>query len=180
VSWSNAYYIKSFQEAIEHHWDLSGIKMIGAWPGHPDSMADRLFSPNFVYHQINAGMDEGSFYTDNVAIICNIGAATWQTFPYSDLDVTSWPTETAWREAPLYRGEIPDDSKYGTSYCITVTSDAEIDIIKTLLSNDIPVSISINSGQYAALSEDDVWDAASYPPPPYTDHANTIVGYFDQ
>ncbi len=179
ASWSTTYYIKTFQEALEHNWDLSTVKMIGSWPHQPDSMQDKLFSPNFVYHQINGGADTGSYSTDNTDILSNIGAASWQTFPYYDTDKTSWPSEAAWREAPLYRSNIPAAGDYGMAYSVYITSAAQITILKTLLENNIPISISVNADLYQNLTAQDVWNETNYQPTS-TNHANTIVGYFDQ
>lgn len=178
TSWSNAYYIKTFQEALEHDWDLSGVRMVGAYPGYPDSMQDRIFSPDFVYHQVNGGMDGGSFFTGNAEILCGIGAASWLSFPNNDRNTTSWPSEAAWREAPLFRGSIPDAAAWGTTYCLNVDTDQKVNILKTLLANNIPISIAVDANQYRNLTADDVWDAANYRNPAIN-HVNTIVGYCD-
>ena len=70
VSWACAYYMKTFQEALEHAWDLSGCNWVGGYYGHPSvSYQDRIFSPDFVYHQVNAGVDEGSNYSDNMNLL---------------------------------------------------------------------------------------------------------------
>ena len=58
-----------------------------------------------------------------------------------------------------------------------VDTDEEIEILKTLLENNILVSISVDTGQYDALTVDDIWKEINYPEPDSTNHANTIVGY---
>ncbi len=54
----------------------------------------------------------------------------------------------------------------------------DIEVIKTLLAHDIPVSIAVDANQYDRLAGQDVWTADSYVRP-VPNHANTIVGYVD-
>jgi hypothetical protein len=112
-------------------------------------------------------------------LIFDLGTVTWQTTPYTVSDPWTWPSEAAYREAPWYRGVQPQSTEYGTVYSFVVDTDAEIGILKTLLANNVPVSISIDAGKYSALSADDLWDETSYPLPASTNHANTLVGYTD-
>ena len=180
VAWSTAYYIKTFQEALEHGWDLSTVHTLGAYPAYyPDSQLNHILSPTWVYNQIDGGVDTGAYYDNAAAIICNLGAASWQTVPYTVTDPVSWASEEGYREAPLYRGRIPADSEWGTHYYLWVTTDAQIAILKTLLANNIPVSIAVDANKFSALSADDVWDVSNYPLPTSTNHANTLVGYHD-
>jgi hypothetical protein len=179
VSFSVAYYIKTFQEALEHDWDFSATGWNSApWPGEPDKDLDKIFSPDFIYHQINDGGDNGSYFHDNVHVITRMGAVSWLKFPYSDTDHTSWPGEAAWSEAPLYRGELPDTGTWGSYYMLEVDSWEKVNVIKTLLSNNIMVSIAVDADRYADLTADDIWNTDNYHNP-VIDHANTIVGYVD-
>lgn len=182
ASWSTTYYIKTFQEALEHNRDLSTVKMNqGSWPWQPDSQQDKLCSPDFVYHQLYGGdIKNGTSFYGNAQVICNIGAASWLTYPTSSSDTTIWPSAAAWREAPPNRGNIPTSGDYGiTLYYFTVTTDTEIGYLKTLLQNNIPISIAVDANQYSAMSAQDVWTETNYIPTEIN-HANTIVGYFDQ
>ncbi len=180
VAWSIGYYLKTFQEALERGWNLSTVKMIGSWPSYyPDSQLNHLMSPTWTYNQINGGGDYGSAYQHAAGLIFDLGSVTWQTIPYTVTDAVTWPSEAGYREAPWYRGVLPQSTEYGTVYSFVVDTDAEIGILKTLLANNVPVSISIDADKYSALSADDLWDATSYPLPASTNHANTLVGYRD-
>lgn len=67
VSWACGYYTKTFQEAREHHWDLSACTWDGGYWGHPnEAYQEYIFSPDFIYHQVNNGVDNGSYYSDNM------------------------------------------------------------------------------------------------------------------
>ena len=179
VAWSTAYYMKTWQEAHEHNWNLSTVQTLGSYPSYyPDSQLNHIFSPTWVYNQINGGVDTGAYFDDAADILCNLGAATWQTVPYTVYDATSWAPESGWREAPPYRGKIPVDGEWGMHYYLSVKTDAQITILKTLLANNVPVSISIDANKFSALSTDDVWDTSNYVSPS-PNHANTLVGYHD-
>ena len=46
VAWACVYYVKTFQEAKEHNWDLSACLWEGDWGGNPSSnYQDKIFSP---------------------------------------------------------------------------------------------------------------------------------------
>lgn len=69
VAWASTYAIKSFQEQAE----IGGAFMSGSL----------LFSPSFVYNQINGGRDEGSSLVDAATLLKNIGAVTMDVMPVS-------------------------------------------------------------------------------------------------
>ena len=74
VSWACGYYTKTFQEAREHNWDLSGCLWEGGYYGYPSiGYQDKVFSPDFIYHQVNNGIDNGSYYYDNMELLKLIG-----------------------------------------------------------------------------------------------------------
>ena len=96
VAWATGYYTKTFQEAREHGWDLSGATWTAGAP--TVSYQDNIFSPEFIYHQGNGGTDDGMTYFDALHLLENIGCCTWVRMPYSDTDYTSWPDLPAWRD----------------------------------------------------------------------------------
>jgi hypothetical protein len=137
---------------------------------------NEIMSPAFTYNLDNGGVDNGSS-TGDLDVLTSIGCASWATMPYTGIstDCTSWPSETSWREAPPNRGNWPD-TQWGTSYFLSCDSDMQIQFIETLLENDVPVSVTVDSNQYANLSPQYVWDTTNYSPV-CLNHANTIVGY---
>jgi len=170
VAWAVGYYTKTFQEAQEHNWDLSGASWEGGYYGHPTlEYQDKIFSPDFLYHQVNNGRDGGSTYADVMKLITNNGACTWKEMPYDPNDSTSWPSESAWREAPIYRGQ----SEFNTFYF-----DSDVEDLKNLLLGGNFGVISINAYLYSELTSNDLWTTDNYNPMG-TNHANTIVGFDD-
>ena len=178
VSWATGYYVKTFQEAIEHSWDLSTTNWSNPSEA-PDSNLDKIFSPDFIYHQVNDGENGGTYYADNIKVIIDNGCATWEEFPNDDTDFTTWPGATAWRQAPLYRGEASSDSSWNAAYYyLVVDSEEDIQILKTLLDNNMLITVSVNANYYYNMTADDVWNIDNYNGST-TNHANTMVGYLD-
>lgn len=89
VGWATAYALKSYQEKVEIGWALNT-------PSH-------LFSPAFVYNQINGGQDQGSYISEALDLIVNKGAATLDTMPYSDNDYLTRPSSAAFAEALKFK-----------------------------------------------------------------------------
>jgi len=173
VAWAVGYYMKTFQEAKEHGWNLSGAVWEGGYKGHPtQAYQNRIFSPDFIYHQINDGEDYGSCYSDAIDLVCFIGVCSWEEMPYDPDDHTGWPSESAWREAPLYRG-----NSTGIQY-MWIDTDTDITDLKNWIASDHLAVIGIDSRQYSHLTSGDVWTLDNYIDP-NTNHANTIVGYDD-
>lgn len=171
VPWAVGYYVKTFQEAKEHGWDLSGASWIGGYTGQPGpGYQSMIFSPDFIYHQINNGLDHGSAYIDAMDLISNIGVSSWESMPYDPDDSVTWPSEAAWREAPLYRGDI-----YGFNY---MDFGPDVDDLKNLLLSGNMGVISINAYLYGNLTASDLWTTDNYNPVD-TNHANTVVGFDD-
>lgn len=180
VAWSVGYYIHTYYEAKEHDWDLSST----LWDNEfkkPNGNLSNIFSPDFIYHQINAGVDDGSNYRRAAGIVTQLGCATWEDMPYKDYNHTSWPDEYAWKNAVRYRGGYDSTNYFDyfkTGY-FCIESDEDIKILKQLLANGYMVSISVKStsgGIYDYLDEKDVFNNTTLSEME-TDHANTIVGY---
>jgi len=172
VSWACGYYTKTFQEAKEHNWDLSGCVWEGGYYGHPGvACQDKIFSPDFIYHQVNDGTDNGSCYSDNMNLLERIGCSTWDKMPYDPANSTAWPGEDAWRQAPWYR------SQTGYNY-MWVQTDTALENLKQLLANGNLAVISVDADHYDSLTANDFWTLDNYNPSG-TNHANTIVGYDD-
>lgn len=171
VSWAITYYMKTFQEAKEHGWDLTGAYWEeGQYP--TPEYQDMIMSPAFTYHLTNGGENTGTYYYPVMNLVCSIGACTWQKMPWAPSDQSTWPPENAWRQAPYYRGA---PSGYET---MTVGTDEGIVNLKTWIDSGNLAVISVDANQYyTKLSSNDVWNL-SYTGGT-TNHANTIVGYDD-
>ena len=167
------YYTKTFQEAKEHGWNLSEAEWLEGYYGHPTlEYQDRIFSPDFIYHLTNHGVDDGSHFYDAISLVCEIGASSWEKMPYDPLDSSSWPSEEAWREAPLYRG-----NSSGCQY-IWLDTDDDIASLKNWIASDHLAIIAVDAGQYVWLTSGDFWTLDNYFVSELN-HMNTIVGYDD-
>lgn len=173
VAWAVGYYVKTFQEAKEHEWNMSEAQWLGGYYGYPTpAYQDRIISPDFIYHLIDGGVDQGSSFDDAINLVCEIGASSWQKMPYDPTHPSSWPSEDAWREAAFYRG-----NSSAIEYLMLGT-DADLANLKNWIASENLAVIGVDAYQYPSLTNNDVWTLDTYAYPS-VDHANTIVGYDD-
>lgn len=64
-----------------------------------------IFSPSYIYNQINNGTDKGSNFIDALNLLKNQGVCSWNMMPYSDRDFRSLPTQDAKQQANDFRIE---------------------------------------------------------------------------
>jgi C1A family cysteine protease len=125
-----------------------------------------LFSPAFVYNQINGGRDQGAYIFQALDLAVNKGIATLRQMPYSDTDYLTQPSAEAYAEASMF--------KSAEWYRINDTSQ-----IKAALVNRNPVVAGITVYQQLMdlQGDDSVYNTRSGQD--YGGHAVTIVGYDD-
>ncbi len=152
VGWATAYALKSYQEKVEIGWSLNT-------PEH-------LFSPAFIYNQINGGEDQGSYIYEALDLAKNRGIATLATMPYSERDYRTQPSSAAFAEAAKFKAaswrRVNDTSQ-----------------IKAALANRKPVvgGVSVYQQLMNLSGTDSVYNTASGNR--QGGHAITIVGYDD-
>lgn len=95
VGWSVAYAMKSYQERVEERWTLKDAA------GQTDP--GRIFSPAFIYNQINQGRDGGASFIAALNLLSTVGAATWADMPYDRGDYRRQPSPQAHQHAKRYR-----------------------------------------------------------------------------
>jgi hypothetical protein len=180
VAWAVGYYVKTFQEAQEHGWDLSGATWVGGYSGYPtSSYQDEVMSPDFIYHLINGGVDSGATFEDAINLMCSVGVSSWETMPYSWTDHASWPSEQAWTEASYYRSESS-----GIHY-LGISTDQGLNSLKNWIAADNLAIIGVDAHKIvnqathvSLLTSDDMLTLDNYVNPDIN-HANTIVGFDD-
>jgi transcription initiation factor IIF auxiliary subunit len=89
TGWAVAYAVKTYQEVRDQGWQ-------------PDSTS-HVFSPAFVYNQLNGGTDSGAKLIDALNLLKDTGCATLATMSYSDRDYTAKPSRDALAEAAKFR-----------------------------------------------------------------------------
>ncbi len=167
VAWAVGYYTKTFQEAREHNWNLSGAP------------ADKIMSPSFIYNLINYGENIGTSYYDAIQLVCTVGACSLARMPYNASDCTSWPSEQAWEEAMLYRGGE-------SSYCyMDLQNDTDLINLKNWIASKNLAILGVDAGKIrdpvggtSRLDGNDMLTLDNYVPLG-PNHAGTIVGYND-
>ncbi|MCF7741382.1 MAG: choice-of-anchor D domain-containing protein, partial [Candidatus Marinimicrobia bacterium] len=172
VAWATGYYVKTFQEAREHDWDLSKAEWINSGNGYPTIEAqNKIISPDFVYHLTNNGQDQGITVFRAINFIQKYGASSWETMPNDPDNSTSWPDRKAWREAPQYRGASPP-------LFLIDTSAAQNRLFKQVLASGKLALIHINAHRFSQLSDKDLWTVDNYQTTVFN-HLNAVVGYDD-
>jgi C1A family cysteine protease len=83
VGWSVGYYLRSFQQAKDFMWDVKQNDII---------IRDHVFSPSFIYNQLNNGIDNGCSLASAAQLLLETGAATMSDFPYIPGDYFTRPS----------------------------------------------------------------------------------------
>ncbi|RPJ07165.1 MAG: hypothetical protein EHM28_08100 [Spirochaetaceae bacterium] len=88
TAWTTAYACKSYQENAERGWGVADNK--------------HIFSPSYIYNQINNGSDSGAALEDAVMVVIKSGCATLDSMPYTQ-DLRVQPSLAAKTEAANYK-----------------------------------------------------------------------------
>jgi C1A family cysteine protease len=169
TGWAAAYYYNTYTQAMDENITVS----TGDY--------NNICSPAFIYNLENDGVDLGANTASVVARLNDVGASSWNLFPYNQYNYTTWPTENAWVDALKRR----TNSSFSIGHWYWGCSDAQLATIKQHLSNghvaatrtdvyenwynNYPDNTTgINNGVLFANSGDNVGG-----------HAMTIVGFDD-
>lgn len=159
VAWASAYALKSYHEQVERNWGYDSPALGG--------QGNRVFSPAYVYNQINGGQDKGS----NIQVAMNLfvqqGAVPWSVMPYNQKDYRTQPTAQARQIAAQYKAR----RYYRVGYDDMTTIKSEI-----VRGNPLVFGMSIDDAFYKVKGTV-VYDARGGEV--QGGHAMTIVGYDD-
>ncbi len=100
VAWSTAYATKSYQEYTERKSSGWKLKEQSGDPNYSN-----IFSPAFIYNQINGGRDNGSLISDAMRVVVETGAAPWASMPYDPNDYLRRPPQSAINIASNYKAK---------------------------------------------------------------------------
>ncbi|MBW7858453.1 MAG: hypothetical protein H3C43_09210, partial [Leptonema sp. (in: Bacteria)] len=159
VAFSVGYYTHSYLENQSRNWGYDT-------PAYGGS-GNHVFSPAFIYNQINGGQDNGSYFDDALKLVINQGAAPWSVMPYSEKDYRTKPNQNQKTVAAGYKSQsyrrLPFDN---------------LEAVKSELAAGRPVifGITIDDAFYN-LKKGQVYDKPSGQV--YGGHAMTLVGYDD-
>ncbi|RLW64167.1 MAG: hypothetical protein B6D73_11485 [gamma proteobacterium symbiont of Stewartia floridana] len=151
VGWATGYALKSYHEKVEEQWAFSEAT---------------VFSPAWIYNQINGGVDQGSRIDDALQLIIDRGAANWQNMPYDHTDFTRQPSQQAIAQAANYKAR-----EYRS-----ITSAQQM---KAALANRNPVvaGIIVYDDLERLSGPNSVYNSTTGEPS--GGHAVTLVGYDD-
>lgn len=121
TGWALSFAVRSFQENRELGWGLN---------------KEHLFSPSFIYNQINGGKDGGADLKDALDFLLEKGTVPWPLMPYDEKNVTVQPAENLKEVARGFR--VLGYRRIGES---------EIDPIKSYLASGEPVLVVLEMFQ---------------------------------
>lgn len=156
VAFSTGYYTKSYYEYKENKWKYDP-PMLGGQGEH-------VFSPAYIYNQINGGRDQGSYFHDALNLVISKGIPPWKYMPYKETDYLSQPPTSAHEVAQKFRAKsfkrIPFDN---------------LEAIKSELAKGNPVIFGMVIDDNFYNLGADVYDTPGGKQ--YGGHAMTLVGY---
>jgi hypothetical protein len=155
VGWSAAYY-KTYQEGLEHGWDLGS--------------SSHQFSPAYIYNQIDDGQDNGATIADALNLLVKQGDDTLSDFPYNQSDCSTQPTRAQQQRAADFKEQ---------SWTPVFQGSPDINAMKAALANG-PIEAGTNVYMVAGwetgeINQHDVPVGGS----PDGGHAIALVGYDD-
>ena len=174
TGWAASYYYKTYQEWLEHGWDLDN--------GSPN--LDRIFSPSFVYNQISDKPDfncmKGAEIGDALQLIVSQGDLPWNGFPWTPINCDLQPSLAQKAAAGEY-----DGTGYGAFFAVEgpprgPEQDHNLMPLKQWLADDDPFILGFPI--YSEFDNYDCYDAVMPPlfPASYRGlHAVAVVGYDD-
>jgi len=157
VGWAVAYALKSYQEKLEERRSYYQNGRLDA---------RRVFSPAFIYNQINNGRDGGSYFLDAFNLLSNEGAATWADMPYDWRDHRKQPTDEVKKRAKRYKIDIWRQ-----------VNVRDVKEVKAHLHAGFPVVVGVLVDRpFRKLQRGEIWRSVGRPVYP---HAMVVVGYDD-
>ncbi|MBN1524557.1 MAG: hypothetical protein JW904_08745 [Spirochaetales bacterium] len=149
TAWTTAYACKTYQENIEREWGANTNK--------------HIFSPSYIYNQINNGQDAGAPLEYALMLVIEDGCATLDTMPYT-LNYREKPNTMAVREAQDYKAKS-----------FARVDPKDLSAVKKMLSRGMPVLIGMMVYENFQFYSGGVYDKVSGQL--LGGHAMCVVGY---
>lgn len=158
VAWATGYAMRSFHEQKSRNWGYDAP--INGGKG------EHVFSPAYIYNQINGGRDQGSVIENALELMVREGAAPWSAMPYNERDYRTQPNAQQRAAASSFRLE-----RYAR------IAGTDLNTIKAELAAGRPVVFGMGV-------DDAFYQLGSAPYDQsggknYGGHAMTLVGYDD-
>lgn len=158
VAFSVGYYTQSYLQNQARNWGYDTPAYGGA--------GTHVFSPAYIYNQINGGQDNGSYFDDALKVVIQQGIATWAVMPYSEKDYRTKPNQNQKNQAANFKSEsyrrLPFDN---------------LQAVKSELASGRPVIFGMTIDDAFYNLKGQVYDKPSGRT--YGGHAMTLVGYDD-
>jgi hypothetical protein len=133
-----------------------------------DSTSNQVFSPSYIYNQIDNGRNDGSHISDALNLLVTQGADTLAVMPYNQYDCTTQPTSVQQQEAVQTPGLSWTPLWLGTPNLQAMKAA----LAKGPIEAETKVYNSLDWGKSGEISLSDMTGGA-------LSHAICIVGYDD-
>ena len=159
TAWAMNYYHKTQEEWTVRGWDVS--------------VPQHQYSPAFMYNHINGGDDNGSYSSDAVEQMYEMGAATLAEMPYYDWDCDDWPAESVYVNALSVRA--------AASHVLDVTNGSGLSALKAHIATGrtAVIGISVYANFFYIELYNNTYTVAESQGLVYGGHALCVVGYDD-
>ena len=156
VGWTIGYAYKTYHEKLEHNWSLESD--------------DHLYSPSYIYNQLNEGVDEGCYLDEALQLLVDEGCAPLSEMPYDTKDYLTQPTSEQKKIASKYKSD-----KWWA------INKSDINTMKAHIANREPVAIAIPIYlDFLNLNTNNIiWDENNWSENTHKFHTVCIVGYND-
>jgi len=168
VAWAAAYSLRSYCE-YKRYYEIPIL-------GEDTSDWEFVYSPSFIYNQLNGGVDSGINVYEALNLMRTIGTAYWKDMKYNQNDYTTLPNA---RQRNLAKAH-----KINAFYAFQ-PNQLDIDTFKTILNSDNPIIVVINIDSVFCVNGNNINSKVPYT---WKDnksdtkylHAVSIVGYDDK
>ncbi len=161
VAFSTGYYTKSYYEYKKHKWKYD--------PPIYGGKGEYVFSPAYIYNQINGGKDRGSFFHDALNLVIQKGVVPWKYMPYNENDYLTQPETSLHQIAGQFKAK---------SYRRIPFENLEAIKAELASGNTIIFGMVIDDNFYQLGTDGNfVYDRPGGKQ--YGGHAMTLVGYDD-
>lgn len=159
VAWAAGYYLKSYQEKVQHNYQYSGYNTV--------------MSPPFMYNQIKIGdCQSGSYFVDAFNLLKDQGICTLEQMPFDGQDCETQPNSTQTQQA--LSNKISSFER--------LPNDGIVNNIKYYITQNTPIVIGVKVDNAFSnrhnINYEFIYEGLANPST-FSNHAMLVVGYDD-
>ncbi|MDO3643843.1 C1 family peptidase [Mucilaginibacter sp. L3T2-6] len=168
AAWAVGYALKSYEVFVKRKGNYFQTLNDGSVVVN----ADKVFSPSFIYNQLNNGYDGGISLPSALNLLIKTGDVPWSEMPYDEKNFVSQPSKEILNDALKYRSQSIEKIDVNDEINIKAQLNAGFPIVVGLSVDGAFINgrLGLKRGKY-------VWD--HYEDNQRSAHAVVIIGYDD-